>query len=327
MKAVYKHLSIFITVMASVVLVATGLTSAATSSGDGTRVSPVRSDLVIQPGASKTVTVYVQNVTNGTEHLKVIVNDFVASGDESGAPALLLNGESNDQHGLKKYISTISELTIPKGKQEAVPVKVSIPKGTPGGGYYGAVRFAPANGSSGNANVALNGSVGSLVLVRVPGDEVEKMSLAGFYVRQDDSPHTLFTSTKNMAITVRIRNDGDVQEQPFGKILLKKGNKTIHTYEFNAATPPGNVLPDSIRKFSIPVKDIGSFGKYKVEGNFGYGSSGQLLSGVTTFYVVPGFVLILLALLVLLILFLIFVFPKMVRNYNRNVVRKASRRR
>jgi hypothetical protein len=327
MKALYKHLSLIVAVVASVVLMATGTSSAAFSSGDGMRVSPVRTDLVIKPGGSKVVTVYVQNVTNGTSHLKVIVNDFVASPDESGAPALLLNGESNDQHGLKKYVTTASTITIAKGKQEAIPVKVTIPKGTPGGGYYGAVRFAPANGSTGNANVALSGSVGSLILVSVPGNVTEKLSLASFDVRQDDSPRTIFTSNKNLAITVRMRNGGDVQEQPFGKILLKKGSKTIKTYEFNAATPPGNVLPDSIRKFSIPMKGVGSFGKYTVEGNFGYGTSGQLLSGSTTFYVIPVWMILLIVILVLVILFLVFVFPKMVKNYNRNVVRKANRRR
>ncbi len=333
MKKLQQLLMAGLVLGAAAVLVISANVSAATSSGNGMRVSPVRTDLVMQPGDSKTISVYVQNVTNGTENLRVIANDFVASEDESGAPALLLNGEANDRHGLKKYISAPGTLTIEAGKQKEVRVTISIPKGLPGGGYYGAIRFAPASTSSTeNANVSLSGSVGSLILVRVPGDVTEKMSLVSFDARsknsktQEDSARTVFTSGKNVWATVRLRNEGNIQEQPFGKILFKKGNTTLGTYELNAGDQPANVLPDSIRKFSIQLKDVGSFGKYTLEGNFGYGTAGQLLSAKTTFYVIPVYMIFLGIGIVALILFLIFGLPRLIRNYNKRVLRKAGRR-
>ena len=86
------------------------------------------------------------------------------------------------------------------------------------------------------------------------------------------------------------------------------------------------MLPDSIRKFSIPMNKVGKFGQFKLEGNFGYGSNGQLLSGSTTFYVIPLCLIIGFILLVLLILFLVFGMPRLIRAYNRRVLRRAGRR-
>jgi hypothetical protein len=137
----------------------------------------------------------------------------------------------------------------------------------------------------------------------------------------------LFTSNKDLKAAARFENNGNVQEQPFGKIILKKGSKVLQTVEINNTDPRGNVLPDSIRRFEVDLNKVGSFGKYTVQGNFGYGTSGQLLSGETTFYVVPLALIILVAVLILVVLFLIFVLPRLVRRYNRAVVRRASRRR
>jgi hypothetical protein len=103
------------------------------------------------------------------------------------------------------------------------------------------------------------------------------------------------------------------------------GKQVGPSYDVNNTVPAGNVLPDSIRKFSIPLKDIGSFGKYTIEGNFGYGTSGQLISAKTSFYVVP--IPLIIAALVLLVLIIVAIFevPRMIRRYNRNVLRKAGR--
>jgi P pilus assembly chaperone PapD len=54
---------------------------AATSGGNGLRISPVRTDLTINPGQTQTVNVNVTNVTSSPATLQTIVNDFTASSD------------------------------------------------------------------------------------------------------------------------------------------------------------------------------------------------------------------------------------------------------
>lgn len=302
--------------------------------GNGMRISPVRNDLTIRPGTSQTIDIFVQNLTGETATLRGIVNDFTANPDESGTPAILLNGEKAPSHSLKDYVEPINNFTLGPNQTKDVKVTVNIPAGVAGGGYFGVVRFAPAS-ANGNKNVNLTASVGSLLLVTVPGKIVEQMSVASFDVRHVNAgagtitsgPSALFTSNKNLGAVVRFDNTGNLQEGPFGNVLLKKGTKLLATYQLNNTSPRGQVLPGSIRHFIVPLTKVGSFGRYTVEGNFGYGTTGQLLTAQTSFYVIPAGLLILVIVIVFLILFAIFVLPRLIRGYNRSVVQKAARGR
>jgi hypothetical protein len=303
--------------------------SVSAAGGNGLRVSPVRTDLVLKPGENKTMSISVTNVTSQPATLQAIVNDFVGNPDESGNPAIILNpNEYAPSHSLKRFISPIGNFTLNPGQAKNIDVTMKIPANAAGGGYFGAVRFAPAGSTSGpNQTVSLAGSVGSLILVKVPGDIKEQVSIASFDVRKNDHASSFYTNSKDLAATVRFQNLGNVQEAPFGKVLLKnRSGKILATYELNSNVPPANVLPDSIRKFPIPLnKKVGGMGQYKLEGNFGYGASGQLLSASTTFYVIPASVIIIFAAAVALLLFLVFGLPRLVRAYNRSVIRRANR--
>jgi hypothetical protein len=301
----------------------------AAAGGNGLRVSPVRSDLIINPGESKTMYVSVTNVTAQPASLQAIVNDFTGNPDESGNPAIILNpAEYAPNHSLKRFVAPIGDFTLTPGQAKSIPVTINVPKNAAGGGYFGAVRFGPAGNNNSNQTVSLAGSVGSLILIKVPGDIKEQLTIASFDVRRKDNPSSFFTSTKNLTATIRFQNQGNIQEAPFGKILLKnRSGKILATYEMNNTSPPANVLPDSIRKFPIPLnsKKLARFGQYKLEGNFGYGTGGQLLSASTTFYVVPSSVIIGFAGVVALIAFIVFGVPRLVRAYNRRILRKAGR--
>jgi len=303
-----------------------GAAATSNTSGSGYRVSPVRSDLTIAPGTSQTVTVYVQNVASVPENVQVIINDFQAAQDESGRPELLLNGQNTASHGLKQYISLpISIFSLQPNEQRAVAVKVTIPLNTAGGGYFGAVRFAPASLTSGE-NVNLAPSVASLILVTVPGKIQERLSIASFDVRNGDHPQKFLLSGKNLQAVARFQNSGNLQEEPFGKVLLKRGNTVLGSYEINNSDPRGNVLPNSIRRFSVALPTLHTFGKYTVEGNFGYGSTGQLLSASTTFYLIPLLDIILVLVVILVLLFAIFGLPRLLRAYNQRIIQRANRR-
>jgi hypothetical protein len=303
--------------------------SVAAAAGNGLRVSPVRTDLTINPGSAQTVNVTVTNVTDAPESLQAVVNDFTANPDESGNPVLYLGtNQYAPSHSLKHFVQPIPNFSLQPGQERSVPVVITVPSNTAGGGYYGVVRFAPATSSSSNTTVTLAGSVGSLILLTVPGNIVNELSIAGFNVASGSSESSFLTSNKNINAIIRLQNEGNIQEEPFGKVLLKNhSGKMLSETEINNVYPPANVLPDSIRKFSIPISKVGSFGIYTLEGNFGYGTNGQLLSASTTFYVVPIAAIIIFILVVLLIIFLIFVLPRLIKSYNKRIVQKAARRR
>jgi hypothetical protein len=305
-----------------------GATASAANAGNGLRVSPVRTDVTINPGTSQTVSINVTNVTGAAATFQAIFNDFIANPDESGNPAIILDPTKYaPSHSLKRFVAPIQSVTLQPGEQKAVSVVITVPSNAAGGGYYGAVRFAPANTANPpGKQVSLSGSVGSLILVKVPGNIKEQLSVAGFDVESGAHASNFFTTSKNLTVNVRLQNEGNIQDAPFGKILLKnRSGKTLGTYELNNINPPGNVLPDSIRRFVVPIT-AGKFGEFKLEGNFGYGTSGQLLSASTTFYVVPISIIITFIVVVLILAFLIFGLPRLIRAYNRRIIRRAGKR-
>lgn len=300
---------------------------AAEQGGNALRVSPVRTELDIEPGSSKKTEVYVENLTAEPAVLHAIVNDFVASKDETGTPSIILDeNKSAPVRSLKQYVSKIDDFTLQPNERKAVSVVISVPKDADAGGYFGAVRFAPASENK-NKMLTLSASVGSLFLVKVPGELKEEASIASLEIRKKDTVMVspIQTSKKDLTGVIRIQNSGNVQLQPYGKILLKKAGKVVATYEINNQQPRGNVLPDSIRRFEFNLdKDLGSFGKYTLEANLGYGSKGQLLTASKTFYMIPVGALVAIGLLIVLVIVAVFILPRMIKNYNARVIRKAT---
>ncbi len=307
----------------------TGVTSVqAQTAGNGVKVSPIRSDITIKPGESKTITLTVQNITGAGALYEAIVNDIVPSG-EAGQPALILDADKfAPSHSLKRFIAPVTSTQIDAGKTKDIKVTINVPKDTAGGGYYGAVRFAPNNGK-GDKNVTLAASVGSIILVKVPGDIKEDMVIDSFDTRkgvQGVGGSSFFTTNKDLYSVVRFKNRGNSHEQPFGKIRLLKAGKVIQESEINNSEPRGNVLPDSVRRFDTKLDKVGSFGQYTVEGNFGYGTSGQLMSAKTSFWVIPIALIVAVIAAIAIIIASIILVPRAIKRYNRNVVRKAGRR-
>lgn len=306
--------------------------TSAVGAGNALKVSPVRLDLKMDPGTTQTFSVYIQNLTSAPAILHPAINDFVASGDESGRPNVILNeDEYAPSRSLKRMITPLKDLTVQPGDTKEVKVTITAPQNAAGGGYFGAVRFAPAN-AEGDKNVNIAASVGTLVLLKLNGDIKEELTVEGFDPGKKPnadtfSPGTFFKDEQGLHAAVRFKNSGNVQVEPFGKITLKRFGKTVATYEMNNEEIRGSVLPDSVRRFEVPLDKVGSFGKYTLEGNFGYGESGQLLTAQTTFYVIPLLLIIIGFGVIVLLVFLIFVLPRMIRAYNRRIIRRAGRRR
>jgi len=321
-----SFISVFVAVLTlSFVSVSSAFAATQSGTANGYKISPVRTDLTVNPGTSKTVQVYITNVTQGTENLQVLVNDFTTN-NENGTPALFLNNQQAPSHSLKQFV-TLSPQTfsLQPGEQKIITVVINIPTGAKAGGYFGAVRVAPAS-IQGQQSVNLAASVASLILVTVPGNYTEQMALSSFDVLQNGHQHSVFKNGKGLQVQARFHNTGDVQEQPFGKVNVLKGGKTVFSAEINNTDPRGNVLPDSTRKFTVNISELKGFGKYTVEGNFGYGNKGQLLSGKTTFYVIPYGAIIGIVLLIIVLLLALLAIPRIVRGHDQRVLRRAGRR-
>lgn len=250
------------------------------------KVSPVRSDIEAKQGESTTVKTVVTNLTDKDIMVRASTNDFVA-GDESGTPALVLDADKfAPSHSLKRFMEPIGDVTIPAKKSAVVEVNINVPKTAKAGGYFGAVRFAPTTPDSGG-QVNLSASVASIILLTVPGDMTEKLNLTNFDFKQGDNKHTFFMSGKDISAAFRFYSTSSAQVGPFGKVSVQKGDKVVYAADFNAKTPRDMVLPESARRWDVPLKNVEEFGKYTVSATFTYGTKNQTIDVTKTFWVVP----------------------------------------
>lgn len=262
------------------------VTAAETNTANTLKVSPVRTDVEIKPGISKTVKTTVTNLTDASITVRPIENDFVA-GDERGTPALILDeNKYAPTHSLKRFMTPIADVTIPAGESKTVSVVITVPKDAKAGGYFGAIRFAPTSPDDGG-QVNLSASVASLILMTVPGDTTEKLELTDFSIQQNGAPGSYFINGNDLQASVRLESKSDVQLGPFGKVSVKKGDKVVYETDFNDENPRDLILPDSARRWDIPLDNIDSFGKYTVSATFTYGQKNQTIEVAKSFWMIP----------------------------------------
>ncbi len=291
------------------------------------RISPVRTDITIAPGSTGKVTVTISNITGTAVALKPIENDFV-SGDEKGTPSIILDENSySPTHSLKRFMVPLKNITVPANGSADVVVNIVVPKTAQAGGYFGALRFAPTN-PDGSLNVNVGASVASLILMTVPGDLVEKLTVTNFDIQQNGGTAGNFRTPDDLTLFLRFKNDGNVQLAPFGKIYVKKGDKIVYSTNFNTEDPKAAILPDSARRWEdIKLGGFGKFGKYTVGATFGYGSKGQTIEIKKTIWIIPSTyiygALIALAVLIGLIVFVVI----FLKGYKKRVLRGRSHRR
>lgn len=279
--------------------------------GNGFRLSPVRVETEINKGASETVQVIVENPTGSRLTAEAVVNNFIASEDESGEPRLILDENApQPPNDFRELVGQLPRVTLDPGQKQEINVNVSIPQDAESGGYYGAVRFLPID-TSGDGNVALTASVGTIFLVRVPGNLTEKLDLVEFSAASEGAPKSFFTGG-DVDMLIRLENVGNIHVQPFGKVQIKNlfGN-VVHEYEMNSTDPRANILPNSIRSFEKEIEkpNKGWFGRYTVTANIGYSQgSGDLITATTSFWYLPVWFLIALGVAILLIAFAVYWF-------------------
>lgn len=257
--------------------------------GNGFRISPVRSELVIEKGGSETLTINIENPTSSTMLAKPVVNNFVASDQEDGEPRLILeeNAENEPKNNFRNLVGVINDIKLKSGENKDITVTISVPDNANAGGYYGAIRFVPEE-SSGTGNIGLSASVGTIVLVRVPGDLTERLDLVQLTAGQDGNAKSFLTSGSVQVLT-RLKNSGDIHVQPFGKVQVKNMfGKTVAEYELNNTDPRANILPDSTRKFVDEAPDQKWLGRYTIVANLGYGQGGgEVITAQSSFWYLP----------------------------------------
>jgi len=299
--------------------------AAASGSGQALEIGPPVINLSADPGKTVTAQISLRDISSTSLLVNGQVNDFIAGG-EDGTPKILLDGTTSP-YSFKAWVTPLAPLTLQPKQIKTLTVTINVPANASPGGYYGVVRFTGTPPGLDGTGVSLAASLGSLVLLTVNGQAKESLSIEEFSANNGGNAMTLFQSAP-INFVQRLKNSGNIQEEPSGLVTITDMfNNKVATLPINQ--PPHDVLPSSIRKFSVPLDStvIGNrilFGLYHADLTVTYGADKQTLTSSFTFWVIP-YTLIIVVVVALVVAFL--VLRMLIRRYNRAIIARAGKSR
>lgn len=205
-------------------------------------ISPVRMEIAGDPGQTLRGEIELFNEQGEAKTFYSSSQNFEARG-ESGAPYFL----PDTNKGLASWIKVQESVVLKAGERKTIPFTIQIPQGTEGGGYFAAIFWGTSPpGRQGGEQVSVSGKLGMLILLSVTGELKEGGGLLDLKIDEGRRVVSFFPIT----FAYRFSNDGSGRVQPIGELKIKNlFGLTAAT--LNANSGNGNVLPGSIRKFTV----------------------------------------------------------------------------
>ncbi|MFH1749434.1 MAG: hypothetical protein ABH837_00820 [bacterium] len=283
----------------------------------GVSLSPPIMEISVDPGDVVNKQIKLSNPLNHAVRMYPLVYDFLAMGEEGQQTFLPATSESRD-FSLASWISySRSVVSLASNEEDILDFKIIIPKSAEPGGHYGVIFFSTdaAGAQAQPGQISVSGMVGSLILVRVSGDIVEKAEIIEF-----SAPR--WSLNGPIKFITRIENLGNVHFKPRGSINISNWRgENIESFDLNPLT--GNVLPESIRRFESEWKNQGRWGRFTAKVSATYGTEKQKLESELVFWIIPIYILIILGLiLAILVIFIVWLIrrrnkPKQIHKNNQ----------
>ncbi|MCK5320266.1 hypothetical protein KAJ61_02655 [Candidatus Parcubacteria bacterium] len=323
----YKKLLLFLAIFLFIFIVAD---KAQAQSSAGIKISPVKTEEMVDPGEVFKSQIKVTNESGETRTFYVYLRDFKSEG-ESGMAKLVIPG-TEEGYYLASWIDVSREgIELSPGQERTVPFTVDVPENIGPGGYFGAIilgteppRIHKQNEEKG-AGMSIAQQTASLLLLRVRGDVFEEA-----HIREFNTDKDFYNTPFLVDFLIRIENVGNVHIKPHGAISIKNMfGKEVRILKINEKG--GNILPRSIRRFSANIwEGKNAFGKYTATLGITYGVSanegGQgksSLVAVKTFWIIPWQIIIP---VFLTLLFISGIFILLIKLYKNKAVKKAMQR-
>ena len=249
----------------------------------GLTIIPPKFELFANPGDTVTETIRIRNDTNSVQSYGILVEDFSSSGEEGGV--VLEEGENDNNYSLKRWIEPSSQnLVLQPNEEKTFPYTIKVPKDAEPGGHYASILFQIGGGSTQEGVTSVQHRVGSLVLLRISGNVVEKAIVESF-----DAP--TYSQKGPVKFNLRIKNEGTTHIQPKGTIIITNiFNQKVDEIPLNGQ----NVFPGSIRKMDTEWNKESLMGYYTATLVASYGQENLPMTGATRFAVISPITAILL---------------------------------
>jgi len=301
--------------------------SASAENGQALSITPPVLELQGEPGKAATATIKLTNISSGDLLIKSQVNDFGAK-NETGEPNIIFDYTQESSYTLHSWVVAPPPFVLGSKQSKLVQFQINVPADAEPGGHYAVFRFTGQAPEIQETGVAISASIGSLVLMRIGGAIHEKASVVEYYSATPTFAKSSFFETGPISFVERIRNDGNIHVRPTGTIEVtdmlgrNAGTLRVNGDPANPQDPPRSILPQSIRRFQETLNSKWMFGRYTAKMKLTYGANATPLESVTTFWVIP-YKLILLVLLIIIALFFIIRF--LIRRYNQHIIKLAQK--
>lgn len=253
--------------------------------------------LVVKPGGTIQLEARVRNTSDIPVTISSLAEDFIIG--EDGSTPIPVTELTSSRWSLAQWIQIpVSRNEVPAGESVTVPFVVQVPTDALPGGRYAMVmhQVEGATGSlsagSTGGQTGINQRVGTLVYLRVDGPVTEDANIRNLSVPG-------LVEYGPVPISFEVENLSDIHIRPATTITVTNwfgrevGNFPVDTQ---------NIFPFSQRMFEVEWEHVWGFGRYQVDVETGYGTSGKVAIASTTFWMIPytmigGAILMLLALI------------------------------
>ncbi len=252
-------------------------------------ISPSLFDMSVNPGQEWRSSLRVINVNDYDLTVYVDVVNFLPQGESGDGRFVPIDeNESKGSSLAEWFIINREPIVIPREQTYEIPIAVRVPSDAAPGGHFAAILVGtkPIAPEAGQAQVQTSQMITSLFFARVAGDIQETGLIREF------TTVSSWLSRPEATFDLRFENKGNVHLQPQGDIrITNMWGQERGVIPINQSTQFGNVLPESIRKFTFTWKgewSISDIGRYTAEVTLAYGTTErQFATAKTNFWVIP----------------------------------------
>jgi hypothetical protein len=279
-------ITLFASAMILLGTVAPALAQSSSADAVGLMAIPPRigedGSLVVKPGNTIQLEARVRNTSGAPVAIRSIAEDFIIG--EDGITPVPVEELTSSRWSLAQWIQISTPVNnVAPGESVTVPFVIQVPTDAAPGGRYAMVMHqiegavGAGAGASTGGQAAINQRVGTLVYLRIEGPVTEDANIRNLQVPG-------LVEYGPVPITFEVENLSDIHIRPAPVVTITNWfGKEVDSFSADSQ----NVFPFSQRPFEMNWEHMWGFGRYTVDVEASYGTTGKVAVATATFWMIP----------------------------------------